>query len=121
MVAAEQPGTGRLNKVIALIEGGGVAFGTWLRAGSIPDAIWIGDSAYDFGLFDLEHDAFDLEGLRISLQFMLNGRERDEWLVKQLLDLGVYGVVFPTINTVEDARHALQAMRYPAAQSAPDV
>ena len=72
MVAAL--GAGRLNKVIALIEAGGVAFGTWLRAGSIPDAIWVGDSAYDFALFDLEHDAFDLEGLRISLQFMLNRR-----------------------------------------------
>jgi 4-hydroxy-2-oxoheptanedioate aldolase len=139
-VDVTQLGAGRLNRVIELIEGGGVAFGTWLRAGSVPDALWAAGAGYDFALFDLEHDAFDLEGLRLSLQFLLdrrqvaeaalggrlgpavvpiarvpaNGRERNEWLVKQVLDLGVYGVVFPTINTVQDARHALQAMRYPA-------
>jgi len=140
------PGGGRLNKLISLIESGGVAFGTWLRAGSVLDAIWIGDSSYDFALYDLEHDAFDVEALRTTLQFMLNrrriaeealagrmgppvvpvaripanGRERSEWMVKLLLDVGVYGVVFPTINTVDDARHALQAMRYPAAAGESD-
>jgi 4-hydroxy-2-oxoheptanedioate aldolase len=139
--------TGRLNRVVELLEAGGTAFGPWLRAGSVPDAIWAAGSGYDFALYDLEHDAFDLEGLRLSLQFMLdraqigadalagrrgpavvpfarvpaNGRERTEWLVKQVLDLGVFGVVFPTIETVEDARHALQAARYPQAGGAPDA
>ena len=138
---------GRLNRVIELIERHETAFGTWVRAGNIAEAVWVGDSAYDFALFDLEHDAFDLEGLRISMQFMLsrqriadealagrfgppvvpvaripsNGRERSEWLVKHLLDLGAYGVVFPTINTVDDARHAVQVMRYPAARNATDA
>jgi 4-hydroxy-2-oxoheptanedioate aldolase len=138
---------GRLNKLIELIENGGVAFGTWVRAGAVLDAIWVGDSSYDFALYDLEHDRFDVEALRTSLQFMLNprriaesalagtprpavvpvaripanGREHSEWLTKLLLDVGLYGVVFPTINTVDEARHALQSMRYPQAEGSPDV
>ena len=83
-MAEGQLGAGRLNKVIALVEGGNAAFGTWLRAGSIPDAVWIGDSAYDFALFDLEHDAFDLEGLRISLQFMLRVQSQQNALVESV-------------------------------------
>jgi 4-hydroxy-2-oxoheptanedioate aldolase len=141
------PSGRRLNKLIELIERGGVCFGTWVRAGAVLDAIWAGDSGYDFALYDLEHDAFDVEALRTSLQFMLNpqrvaraalagtlrppvvpvarvpanGRERSEWLTKLLLDVGLFGVVFPTINTVEEARHALQSMRYPQAEGAPDA
>jgi len=125
----------RLNKVIDIIERGGVAFGPFAIAGSIPDAVWAASSGYDAVVYELEHNPFDLNALRLSLQFMLdrkqiltggslapsvvpfvripaNGREHVEWIVKQVLDLGVYGIVFPMINTVEDARHALRACRY---------
>ncbi|MBI3970610.1 MAG: aldolase [Chloroflexi bacterium] len=137
---------GRLNKVIELIEQGRTAFGTFLPATSIPDAVWASTSPYDFVVFELEHDTFDLAGLRLSLQYLLdrrriaagalagrlgpdvvpfvrvprNGRERDDWVIKQVLDIGVYGIVFPMVNTPEDVRHILAAMRYPQAQSAAD-
>ncbi|HLG50519.1 MAG TPA: aldolase/citrate lyase family protein [Chloroflexota bacterium] len=134
----------RLNKVIALLQEGKVAFGTFLPAGSIPDAYWIATSPYDFVVWEMEHNPYDVSDLRLSLQFMLNrkqiaesgsvapavvpfvripinGRENNEWIVKQVLDCGVYGIVFPMINTVEDAEHALQAARYPQAKGAPDA
>lgn len=136
----------RLNKVIGLIEGGQTAIGTFLPSGSIPDAVWASTSAYDFVVFEQEHDTFDLSGLRLSLQFLLdrrqvaeaalagrlgpdvmpfvrvprNGRERDDWLIKQVLDMGVYGIVFPMVETAEDVRHILRAMRYAAAAGADD-
>jgi 4-hydroxy-2-oxoheptanedioate aldolase len=135
---------GRLNKVIGLLETGQVAFGCFMPAGSIPDAVWISTSPYDFVVYELEHNPFDLGDLRLSLQFMLNrrqilesrtlapavvpfvripvnGREHSEWIIKQVLDIGVYGIVFPMINTVEDAWHALQASRYVQAKGAPDA
>ncbi len=133
----------RLNRVIGLIEQGGVAFGPFAQAGSIPDAVWIASTSYDAVVYEMEHAAFDLTALRVSLQFMLdrrqilesgalapavapfvripnNGRERVEWIVKQVLDLGVYGIVFPMINTADDALHALSACRYVQAKDAPD-
>ena len=48
------------------------------------------------------------------------GREQSQWIVKQVLDIGVYGIVFPMINTPEDAVAALQAARYIQAEDAPD-
>ncbi len=133
----------RLNKVIELIEAGKPAFGPFVPAGSIPDATWIASSNYDFVVYELEHNAFNLSELRLSLQFMLdrrqilesgslapqvtpmvripvNGREQSQWIVKQVLDIGVYGIVFPMINTPEDAVAALQAARYIQASDAPD-
>lgn len=133
----------RLNKVIELIEAGQPAFGPFMAPGSIPDATWIASSSYDFVVYELEHSAFSLTDLRLSLQFMLdrrqivesgslapkvtpmvripvNGREQTQWIVKQVLDIGVYGIVFPMINTPEDAVNALQAARYIQAADAPD-
>ena len=134
---------GRLNNVIELIESGKPAFGPFMQPGSIPDATWIASSNYDFVVYELEHAAFSLTGLRLSLQFMLdrreiaesgsvaprvtpfvripvNGREQSQWIVKQVLDIGVYGIVFPMINTPEDAVAAIQAARYIQAAGAPD-
>lgn len=134
---------GRLNKVIELIEQGKPAFGPFMQAGSIPDATYIAGSAYDAVVYEMEHSAFDLTALRLSLQFMLdrrqilesgtlapavvpfvrippNGREHVEWIVKQVLDIGVFGIVFPMINTPEDALHAVSACRYPQANGAAD-
>ncbi|MAG36588.1 MAG: aldolase [Dehalococcoidia bacterium] len=138
--------TGRVNSVIERLERGEVVFGPFVPAGSIRTATDITASPYDFCVFEMEHNAFDLADLRLSLQFLLDrrvvaevgaagsvapavvpfvrvpplGRERNLWIIKQVLDIGVYGIVFPTINTVEDAIHALQAARYPQALDAPD-
>jgi hypothetical protein len=42
-----------------------------------------------------------------------NARERNQWVIKQALDTGVYGLVLPHLSTVEDAQAAVAAARYP--------
>jgi 4-hydroxy-2-oxoheptanedioate aldolase len=126
----------RLNRVIERIEAGKVAFGPLIQAGSITEAVWAASSGYDFVIYDMEHNPFDPSDLQLSLQFMLdrkqiyesdtlapavvpmvrippNGREQNQWIVKQVLDIGVFGIVFPMINTPEDAIAAVRACRYP--------
>jgi 4-hydroxy-2-oxoheptanedioate aldolase len=48
-----------------------------------------------------------------------NGGEMNHWIAKQVLDIGVYGIVWPHVSTVEDARNAVAACRYPRPASAP--
>ena len=133
----------RLNKVIALLEQGKVAFVPFATAGSVPDAYWAATSPYDGIVYEMEHSPFNPSDLRLSLQFMLNrgqiaesgsvapavppmvripvnGRENNNWVIKQVLDMGVYGIIFPMINTVDDAWNALRAARYIQAKDAPD-
>jgi 4-hydroxy-2-oxoheptanedioate aldolase len=42
-----------------------------------------------------------------------NGAESNQWIAKQVLDMGVYGVIWPHISTVEEAKNAVAACRYP--------
>ncbi len=133
----------RLNPAIARLERGEPAFGCFLQGGSVPDATWGARSGYDFVVYEMEHGPFNVTDLRLSLQFMLdrrelaesgsiapkvaplvrvpaNGREQSQWIAKQVLDQGVYGIVVPMINTPEDAIAALRACRYAQALGAPD-
>jgi len=131
----------RLNPVIRTLETGQPTFVTF----SPPEtsmAQAIGDAAYDAVVFEMEHGPYDIRGLRDCMQYLLNrrqivtnaslapavapfvrippnGGEMNQWVAKQVLDSGVYGVIWPHVSTVEDARNAVVACRYPRPSSAP--
>jgi 4-hydroxy-2-oxoheptanedioate aldolase len=90
----------------------------------------------------MEHGPHDTTTLRHCMQYMLdrrriaqsgslapavapfvrippNGGEMNQWLAKQALDVGVYGIVWPHVSTVEEARNAVTACRYPRPPSTP--
>ena len=131
----------RLNGAIAALEQGIPAFVTFSPA-EIGQAQAIADAKYDGIVFEMEHGPYDIRVLRDCLQYMLNrkqilesgslapavtplvrippnGGEHSQWIAKQVLDSGVYGVVWPHVSTVEDARNAVVACRYPRPSSAP--
>ena len=134
----------RLNKVIELLEQGKVVFGggmVW--TGNIDEVRDYADMGYDFIILETEHEGFDLPNLRLSLQFLLdrkriaagrnlqpdpvpfvrippNAREHNQWIIKQVLDTGVYGLALPHLDSVEQAQAAVIACRYPQAQGVPD-
>lgn len=135
------PETPRLNGVIAALESGKPAFVTFSGA-SPENAQAIGDANYDGVVFEMEHNPYDIRALRDSLQYMLsrkqivdrgtlapavtplvrippNGGELNQWIAKQVLDSGVYGIVWPHVSTVEEARNAMVACRYPRPKDAP--
>ncbi|MEE3249514.1 MAG: aldolase/citrate lyase family protein, partial [Chloroflexota bacterium] len=91
---------------------------------------------YDMVIVEMEHQGFDFNDLRTMLQFLMNRkkvsekgslqadpapfvrippntRERNQWVMKQALDAGVYGLVLPHLDNVEDAKAAVAAARYP--------
>jgi 4-hydroxy-2-oxoheptanedioate aldolase len=131
------PASIRYNKVIDLLEQNKAVFCSGMVwNGNLDDLTYIADSAYDMLIIEMEHQGFSLNDLRLSLQFLLNRkriagqgnlqadpvpmvrippnlRERNQWVAKQALDTGVYGLVLPHLNTVEDAQAAVVAARYP--------
>lgn len=131
----------RLNGVIRALEQGQTAFVTF-SAPEREGAIALSTAAYDGGVFEMEHNPLDLRGLQDCLQYMLNrrqivdggslapavtpllripvnGREMSQWIAKQALDIGVYGIIWPHINTVEEARNAVAACRYARPEEEP--
>ena len=127
----------RYSKVIELLEQDKPVFCSGLVwNGNLDDLTFISDSDYDMVIIEMEHQGFSLNDLRVSLQFLLNRRrlankgdvqadlvplvrippnlrERNQWVIKQALDTGVYGLVLPHLNNVEDAQAAVIAARYP--------
>ncbi len=134
----------RYSKVIELLEQNKPVFCSGLIwNGSLDDLAFIGDSDYDMVIIEMEHQGFSFNDLRVSLQFLLsrqrmaeggglqadpvpmvrippNTRERNQWVIKQTLDTGVYGLVLPHLNNAEDAMAAVAAARYPQVPGAPD-
>lgn len=126
---------GRLNGIIRALEAGGHAI-TLFAPCEVEVAVELQQSGYDGVVFEGEHRGWDIRALRDSLQYLLNrgqiaaagsvapavtptaripanGAEKNQFLAKQALDLGCYGVVWPHISTVEEAYNAVAACRYP--------
>ena len=63
-----------------------------------------------------------LAGKAVIVRIPATGRELDQnlWMVKQVLDVGAHGIIFPTVETPEQALMAIRAMRYPQRLGAPD-
>jgi 4-hydroxy-2-oxoheptanedioate aldolase len=126
----------RLNRTIETLEAGHPTFGLATGTFSLTNARALATSELDFVIIDMEHSPFDVETLRTFLLGMvdvgravekgspqmdvtpivripMNGRENLQFLVKQALDVGAYGVMFPFIGTREQALNAVASMRYP--------
>lgn len=95
--------------------------GIWLRLPSPEVTEVIGGAGVDWVLFDDEHSACNPETLQHMLM-ALRGTDtvalnriawNDPVMIKQTLDMGWDGVVVPQTNTVEEARRAVEACRYP--------
>ncbi len=131
----------RLNGAIGALVSGKAAFATFCGADR-GTAQGLAASAYDAVVFEMEHGGYDIGELRDALQYMLdrrqiassgsvapsvtpmvrippNGGEMNQWIAKQVLDAGVYGVIWPHIGSVAEARNAVAACRYPRPQEAP--
>lgn len=135
-------GIPRLNGAIRAFENGDVAL-TAFAVADTTTAQAIDSADYDAVVFEMEHNPFDVKALRDCLQYMLNrrsiaqtgsvapsvtpmvrlpanGAEKNQWMAKQVLDMGVYGVVWPHVCTVEDAKAAVAACRYSRPKTAPN-
>ena len=126
----------RLNRTIEALEAGQPVFGIFTGNFSLANARGLARSGLDFLFIDMEHAPVDPETLHVFLVGMIDkarmlekgsgqmdvtplvripmsGRENLEWMVKQVLDVGAFGVVFPYVETRQEAELAVRAMRYP--------
>jgi 4-hydroxy-2-oxoheptanedioate aldolase len=131
----------RLNGVIKALERGETAFVSFSTI-DVESAVAMGGSSLDGVAFEMEHAPLDFPGLRQALQYMLdrrqiveratlapavtplvrippNGAEMNQWIAKQVLDIGVFGIIFPHVSTVEEAWNAVCACRYPRLSTVP--
>ena len=133
----------RLNKAIELFEASQPAVGLLAFDYSLNNARSLARSDLDFIIIDMEHAPYDVERLRQFLLGMTDkrailetgslqpsvvpfvripaiGQENLLSMTKQVLDVGAFGVMFPSINSAAEAEKAVRAMRYPQLLGAED-
>jgi 4-hydroxy-2-oxoheptanedioate aldolase len=126
----------RLNRTIELLESGRPAFGVLSFDYSLVSARTLAGSDLDFVIIDMEHAPYDVERLQTFLLGMTDKRQIQEkgnlqmnvtpfvrvpatggeevlFQAKQVLDVGVFGVMYPSISTRSEAERAVRATRYP--------
>lgn len=103
------------------LKAGEATIGSWLRLGSPAAAEIMAQLGFDWLIIEGEHAAAGPEGVQALLQAMrgtptvplMRVYENNASLVKMYLDLGVKGIMFPMINSAEEAHRAVAACKYP--------
>jgi 4-hydroxy-2-oxoheptanedioate aldolase len=95
--------------------------GLWLSLANAYTAEICATTGFDWLLLDSEHAPNDVRGVLAQLQAVaaypahpvVRPVTGDVALIKQLLDIGAQTLLVPMIDTAEQARHMVSAMRYP--------
>ncbi len=108
------------NEFKAKLANGQQQVGLWMSMASNVSTEVIAPSGFDWALIDMEHSPNDLASVLAQLQVLAayptSALVRPAWndpvMVKGLLDLGARGLIFPMIQTPEEAALAVAATRY---------
>ena len=110
-----------VNALKAALAAGQTQIGLWQNLASPVTAEISAHAGFDWLLFDAEHGPNTITTLLAQLQAVAGspavpvvrppvGRD---WVVKQMLDLGVQSFLIPMVDTAEEARAAVAMLRYP--------
>jgi 2-keto-3-deoxy-L-rhamnonate aldolase RhmA len=100
---------------------GEVTSGLWMHSTDPTTAEIIGLLQPDWIMIDAEHGALDLETIQTHLMVLeqspsvplIRVPSSDHVYIKRILDLGAAGVLIPQIQSVDEARRAVAACKYP--------
>lgn len=106
---------------LAARQGGRPLVGMWVCSGSPVVAEICAGSGLDWLLVDMEHSPNGLESVLSQLQAVaaypvtpvVRVRSNDPVVLKQVLDLGAQNVLVPMVSSADEARAAVEAVRYP--------
>ena len=108
-------GEGRLNKVIEALEDerAAVANQEW-RFVDMEHSPFSGQLVQEV-LAEMDQDRGSDGRMRLTplVRIPQDGDEDFKWAVKQVLDIGGFGVILPHVDTKEEAVRFVEAMRYP--------
>lgn len=112
-----------LNQFKQALRAGRRQIGLWLGLGETFSAEICAGAGFDWLLIDAEHGPNDLRSILAQLQALapyptqavVRPPQGDHVLIKQLLETGVQTLLIPMVDTAEQARGLVEAMRYPPA------
>jgi 4-hydroxy-2-oxoheptanedioate aldolase len=109
------------NHFKAALAAGKTTIGLWNTIPGPVVAELLAGAGFDWVLIDTEHSPTDVQDTMGMMQAMagypvsplVRVAANDAVLIKRVLDLGAQTLMVPYVQTVDDARRAVEAMRYP--------
>ena len=105
------------------LQTGHCAVGSWINTASPVTAELMSAAGFDFLTVDAEHSAVDLPGAQMLFQAIRAGNANcaplvrlpgnDYTITRRFMDAGAVGVIAPLINSAEQARGVVRAVKYP--------
>jgi 2-keto-3-deoxy-L-rhamnonate aldolase RhmA len=110
-----------MNKVKKALQERKISIGTWIQINSPVVAEILGNCNYDWIAADCEHTDIDVEGYtNIARGLYGRGpepfvrvRENDTLAIRQVLDAGARGIIVPLIESAQEAKRVVQAVKFP--------
>ena len=111
----------KTNAFLAAIRAGRPQIGLWVSLSAGFSAEAVAGAGFGWYLIDMEHSPNDLNSVMAQLQvfaaYETTALVRPDWndavKVKRLLDAGAPGLLFPMVQTPDEAARAVSASRYP--------
>src|SRR5262245_24531856 len=107
------------NDFRARLHRGETLLGTMLTLPSPAVAEVLAGLGFDWLFIDAEHGPLEtrdllavLQAARPAVACLVTAPACDEVAIKKALDLGAHGIIFPQVNTVEQAANAVRFARY---------
>ena len=111
----------RTNPVKEKLRRGEPSFGTWLSLGDLYATRVLARLGFDWLTLDIEHSAIDWKQATTIFAAIADAGcvplarvpEGTHHYIKRVLDAGAWGIVVPMVDTVEQAKAAIAAAKYP--------
>ena len=111
----------RKNPVKEKLRNGEPTFGTWLSLGNFLGTRILSRMGWDWLTLDIEHGAFDWSQAEQVFAAVADAGcvplarvpEGSHHYIKRVLDAGAWGIVVPMVDTVEQAKAAIAAAKFP--------
>jgi 4-hydroxy-2-oxoheptanedioate aldolase len=110
-----------VNQLKRNLKAGKVQAGCWVSLSSHASAEICASAGFDWLLIDTEHAPNELHSVHHQLHaaaaypssIVVRAAWNDTVIIKRLLDLGVQTLLLPNVQSEEEARRAVAAVRYP--------
>ena len=111
----------KTNPVKEKLRRGEPSFGTWLSMGDLYATRVLARMGFDWLTLDIEHSAVDMAQAATVFAAVADAGcvplarvpEGSHHYIKRVLDAGAWGIVVPMVDTVEQAKLAIAAAKYP--------
>jgi 2-keto-3-deoxy-L-rhamnonate aldolase RhmA len=109
------------NRILTALKKGKIPLGMQVYTGNPSIIEILAYTGFDFYMLDMEHSRINVETMEhciraadaAGITTLVRVAENDPGLIRQSIESGALGVIVPHIETAQDARRAVDAIRYP--------